>query len=70
MTKAELRKIFDDSEKRVLNSDTYQKIIAEFNDPKKSPPADEVAVAFRVNRLLEREIFLEVLSKVLADKNL
>ena len=70
MTKDELRKIFDDAEKGVLNSDTYQKLIAELNDPKNNPPADKVALAIRVNRILDREIFLEVMSKILADKNL
>ena len=70
MTKDELRKIFDDAEKEILNSDTYQKLIAELNDPKNNPPVDKVALAIRVNRILDREIFLEVMPKILADKNL
>ena len=44
MTKDELRKIFDDAEKEVLNSDTYKKIFAEFYNPGNNPPADSAAL--------------------------
>ena len=70
LTKDELRKIFDDAEKNVLNSDTHQKILSELNNPKNNPPTDEASFTARVNMILEKEILLEVLSKVLADKKI
>ena len=68
MTKEELRKIFDDAEKAVCNPDVTKKIFDEITDPSKLPSTNPAELAIRVNQVLNKEILLEVLSKVLTDK--
>ena len=68
MTKQELRKIFDDAEKEVCNSETYHKLLNELNDPNKIPPDNAEGLSIRVNKIAEREFLFAVLSKILADK--
>ena len=68
MTEKELRKIFDDAEAQVCNQETYNKIVSEIKNSDKTPPSNEVEFSIRVNRVLDREILLAVLKKVLVDK--
>lgn len=68
MTKEELRKIFDEAEKKVFNPEIAAKILFELKDSDKLKAADERDLACRVHRVLDRELVFEVLSKVLADK--
>jgi len=68
MTREELRKIFDDAEKKVCTPENYAKIVAELTDSTKIPPDDEKAFALRVNPIIEREMLFEVLATILVDK--
>ena len=68
MTKDELRRIFDEAEQKICTPELYSKIVAEITDPTKPPPENAEGLAIRVNRIIYREILIEVLAKVLADK--
>ena len=65
MTGEELRKIFDEAEKKVLNPEVYNKILAELTYSEKLPPNNEEQLSIRVNRILIKEIVFEVLLQVL-----
>ena len=66
MTKEELRKIFDEAEKKIFRPEVYAKIVADLKDSNKLPPDNEEKLSIRVNRILDREIVFEVLAQVLA----
>lgn len=66
MTREELRKIFDEAEKKVLNPEVYNKIIADLTASEKLPPDNEEKLSIRVNQILMKEIVFEVLLQVLA----
>lgn len=66
MTREELRKIFDDAEKKVCTPENYAKAVAELTDSGKNPPENPEQFSIRVNRILDREIVFEVLVQVLA----
>lgn len=66
MTREELRKIFDEAEKKVLNPEVYDKIIADLTASEKLPPDNEEKLSIRVNQILMKEIVFEVLLQVLA----
>ena len=68
MSKDELRRIFDEAEKEICTPELYSKIVAEITDSTKLPPENAEGLAIRVNRIIYREILIEVLAKVLADK--
>ena len=66
MTREELRKIFDEAEKKIFKPEVYAKVVADLTDSSKLPPDNEEKLSIRVNRILEREIVFEVLAQVLA----
>ena len=68
MTKKELEKIFKDTEEKICTPEVVEKIINDLKKSGKEEPSTPVEMSIRVNRILDREILLEVLSKVLADK--
>ena len=68
MTRKELEKIFDDTEKRICTPEVVKKIKDDLENSGKEKPSTPAELSIRVNRILDREILLEVLSKVLADK--
>lgn len=68
MTKNELRKIFDDAEKEICTSELYEKIRKELSETNKAPAESAEGLAIRVNRIVDREILVAVLLKVLGDK--
>lgn len=65
MTKEELREIFAEAEKAVCTPELLAKVKAELTDSNKLPAENQCEFAIRVNRVLDREILLEVLSRVL-----
>ena len=65
MTREELRKIFDEAEKKVLNPEVYNKILANLTASEKLPPDNEEKLSIRVNQILIKEIVFEVLLQVL-----
>lgn len=65
MTREELRKIFDEAEKKVLNPEVYNKILADLTASEKLPPDNEEKLSIRVNQILIKEIVFEVLLQVL-----
>ena len=66
MTREELRKIFDEAEKKIFKPEVYAKVVADLTDSSKLPPDNEEKLSIRVNRILEREIVFEILAQVLA----
>ena len=66
MTREELRKIFDDAEKKICTPENYSKVFAELTDSGKKPPENPEQFSIRVNRILDREIVFEVLAQALA----
>ena len=68
MTKEELRKIFDETEKKVFSPENAAKILLELKDSEKLKAVDERDLACRIHRVLDRELIFEVLSRVVADK--
>ena len=66
MTREELIKIFDEAEKKVLNPEVYNKILADLTASGKLPPDNEEKLSIRVNQILIKEIVFEVLLQVLA----
>lgn len=68
MTKEELRKIVDEAEKAVYTPENFQKIYDDLNDSSKLPPSTPEGLGIRTNRILEKEILIEVLARVLAGK--
>lgn len=65
MTKEELRKIFDEAEKEICTPELVAKVKSELTGSEKFPAENRCEFAIRVNRVLDREILLEVLSRVL-----
>ena len=65
MTREELRKIFDEAEKDICTPELLAKVKSELTDSNKLPAENQCEFAIRVNRILDREILLEVLSRVL-----
>ena len=65
LTREELRKIFDEAEKKVLNPEVYNKILANLTASEKLPPDNEEKLSIRVNQILIKEIVFEVLLQVL-----
>lgn len=68
MTREELRKIFDDAEKKVCNPETSATILAKLEGSDKLNAVDERDLACRVHRVLDREIVFEVLANILVTK--
>lgn len=68
MTKDELRKIFDEAEKEICTPELYEKVRKELSEANKAPAESAEGLAIRVNRIVDREILVTVLSKVLGDK--
>lgn len=68
MTKDELRKIFDEAEAEICTPEFYDKLVTKLKDTPDTQLEIPTAFAIRLNWVIEREIFLQVLLKVLGDK--